>query len=416
MALSASSLLFAWSARYGINPRLGGRPDFTRSTGGAFVSQEGEVNTAPVNTPRFDWASVSGERRKVLTLESARGNLCTVALTGFAIDGASSVGGQPDPAGGTNAAKVTHTGGNARIYAAATFAGDGTKAVAIALRNGDAGTSAIKLFDATAGVNRHQVNVVWTNGVPAVSTVAGAGTIFPIKPLVDGFYLIAFSATGVVAANSNRVELTPDAFGTGKFVYAYQPNFENGPFTTSFLDPNVTRQTDLHYWSFAALSQALVAYARFVEQGTSLDAGKRIFQIGASDGSAPQTSVYNSGAAYQSHHNNNSTNVTSVGAALPIIGNTVELLHILYADGSVQIVQSINAAAVSSGAQTGACALGAAWSGPRLYLNSGGIFNIGFNKFADIRVVKFADVVAATAQGRIDELRAFEPGPNGDIL
>jgi hypothetical protein len=89
------------------------------------------------------------------------------------------------------------------------------------------------------------------------------------------------------------------------------------------------------------------------------------------------------------------------------------------ADGSVQIIQSINGAAVTAAGQSGAVPGGpfaAAWSDTRLYANSTGASFVGSAKLAELKLVKYADVVASTAQGRMDEMRAFELGPNADVL
>ena len=66
--------------------------------------------------------------------------------------------------------------------------------------------------------------------------------------------------------------------------------------------------------------------------------------------------------------------------------------------------------------QSGVQTLATAWSDTRLWLNSVGVIGVGANKFAEVKIVKYADVVASTAQGRMDELKNFELGPNADVL
>lgn len=416
--LSKSSVLHYWSSRYGINPRVGGRPVFSRNSAASFDTQEGEINQAIVNTPRFGWETVSGERRKVLTLELARTNLNTALLTAWSSDGASLTGSQADPAGGTAGVKVLQTGGNGRAYSGATFTGDGTKAVAIAVRAGDAAQSFALLYDVTAAAARHGVYITWTNGVPEVTTGSGGGTIFPVQPLMGGWYLISFSATGVVAANSNRVELSPDTSGTGKFMYAYKPNFENGPFATSLLDPSSTRATDSCYWNFPPVPQAKMVYVRFVEAGTKVgDSSMRVFQIGNAGDTGARFAIYADTDDYWIYHNNGSTAVSAGGALVsPAIGDTVEHVAMLASDGKVRLIQSINGAAVGDTGASGTNSLPSAWADTRLWLNSAGTATPGSNKFAEGKFVKYADVVASTAQGIMDELRAFELGPNSEVL
>lgn len=418
MALTRSSVLHYWSARYGMNPRIGGRPAYARNSAAAFVSQEGEVDAAIVNTPRFDWETINlpnsqTERRKVLTLELARTNLNTLALGGWTVDGASITTGQSDPAWGTAAAKITYTGGNARIYSGASFGSNGVKAILLGIAPGNAAASTLRLFDVTATVTRCQVTVTWTNGVPSGVIVAGAGTIFPVRQLANGFYLFAFASNGVVSANVNRVEITPDNSSTGKFIYVYRPTFEDGPFATSFLDPATARATDICYWNFTPLPQALMLYVRFVEQGTVvLGSPLRLLSISSSAGANPELSIAVSSGFYSAYQNS----MTSVLAAVPNIGDTVELVMLVQSGGNVQIIQSLNGAGVSSGSLSGASALPPAWSDQKLWLNSEGTVSFGATRFADVRLVKYADVVASTTQGIMDELRGFELGPNGDVL
>ena len=40
----------------------------------------------------------------------------------------------------------------------------------------------------------------------------------------------------------------------------------------------------------------------------------------------------------------------------------------------------------------------------------------GAGRYAEVKIVKYADVVGATAQARMDELRAFEIGASGEVL
>jgi hypothetical protein len=118
--------------------------------------------------------------------------------------------GQADPSGGTLA--YLHNDDSAvnaeRIIETVTFTGDGEKAFGLSMRGGNSATSLFGIFDLTAGVWRHRVGVTWTASVPTLSDLAGAGTLFPVVYQsgsgATAWYRLLASATGVVAANTNR--------------------------------------------------------------------------------------------------------------------------------------------------------------------------------------------------------------------
>lgn len=411
--LTKESCLHYWSSRYGINPRVGGRPVFTRNSAGVFTTQEGELDGAIVNTPRSDWATVSGERRKVLLLELARTNLVDADFSSWSAQTITLTGSQPDPAGGAAASKLDSTVAGGHVVRVVTFTGNATKGISFRLKAGTAATSWIGLDNSTAW--RHLVLVTWTNGVPTLSTVSGSGSLFPVRPLGGGWYEIEVGADGVVAAETNRFFLYPAAGGTGT-VYAFRPQAENGPFPTSSINGfSATRAADSCYWNFPPVPQGMMAYSRHIERGSILNGGV-LWNINSLANANPQLLVGASGGFYIGFHHNGTSSVFPVLAAAPSLGDTVELVLQVAADGSLRIVQSINGAAVSSAGFTAALALPAAWSDTKLIANGQASSTLGATGLADLKFVKYADVVASTAQGIMDELRSFEVGPNSEVL
>jgi hypothetical protein len=422
MALSKTSVLHYWSSRYGLNPRIGGRPVYTRNSAATFSSQEGELDTAIVNTPRFDWATLNlpnglTERRKVLSLELARSNLVSADINSWTASSETVTGGQADPAGGTSAFLLTATGVSGAVYRAIGYASSATKGASVRLKAGSSPISYFGIFDDSAVVWRHLVFVTWTNGVPSLSTNIGAGTLFPVKALGGGWYEIEISATGVIFTNTNSLRIYADAGGTTGSVYAFRPQTEDGVFPTSSINGfSTTRATDTLYWKYAPVPQASMFYLRFIERGTILLAGVGVFQLGSAASANPRILIDAQGTGYRLFHNNGSTAVSAPLAQIPAVGDTVELLGILYADGHCELIGSVNGGAVASASDATAAALAGAWSDTKLYANGAGTANTGAGGYAEVKVVKYADVAAATAQGRMDELRALELGPNGDVL
>ena len=111
-----------------------------------------------------------------------------------------------------------------------TFTSDGEKTFSVYLKVGDGSVSTVAVFDSTAATMRHQVRVTWTAGVPSLTSLVGAGTLFPVQSVGNGWYRIAISATGVVAANSNSVRIYVNnvaAAVTGNSVYVWGAQAEN---------------------------------------------------------------------------------------------------------------------------------------------------------------------------------------------
>lgn len=148
--------------------------------------------------------------------------------------------GQADPFGGTAAYLVEDN--DAAAFEHLTSAGDiaftdGERCAALFVKQGSASTSWVRLRG--GATDRHRVLITWTNGVPVLSTSAGAGTRFPVEPWANGWYRIAFSAAGVLAADTNVLEFGPGTFaasGTGTG-YFFGANAWDAPFPSSYQGP-----------------------------------------------------------------------------------------------------------------------------------------------------------------------------------
>ncbi|HEX9239201.1 MAG TPA: hypothetical protein VF910_00925 [Candidatus Bathyarchaeia archaeon] len=114
--------------------------------------------------------------------------------------------GQADPFGGTAAYQIddNNAASAEAIQATVAFTADGTKSIAIYLRNGTATKTSFGIYDNTAAAWRAQVDVTWTAGVPSAAIVTGGGTVFPNDVIGSGWYRILIAVNSVVAANSNR--------------------------------------------------------------------------------------------------------------------------------------------------------------------------------------------------------------------
>src|SRR5688500_16378616 len=136
MPLSRSSVLHYWSARYGPLPIIGGDPVHTRNSASSWADGQGIVQSAIVNTPAFDHATIGGERRPTLSLSRAVTNIClqsaacgvtwTVSGTPTRSAAALTLGGVTlDFLGDDSAAALEY------FVQALTFSGNGAKALSI---------------------------------------------------------------------------------------------------------------------------------------------------------------------------------------------------------------------------------------------------------------------------------------------
>lgn len=148
--------------------------------------------------------------------------------------------GQADPFGGTAAYLIEDN--DAAAFEHLTSPGDlaftdGERSAALFIKQGSASTSWARIRG--GATDRHRIVITWTNGVPALSTGAGAGTLFPVEKWAGGWYRIAFSATGVLAADTNVLEFGPGTFatsGTGTG-YFFGANAWDAPFPSSYQGP-----------------------------------------------------------------------------------------------------------------------------------------------------------------------------------
>ncbi len=227
---------------------------FTRASVRRFRDQDGNGRTAAVNKVaieypgelsglvdqfgyRYGGPRLNGARTQLVTNPENFGLWTVQGVVGIS-------GGQADPFGGTGAYLLdSNTPINSDgIWEVVTFAGDATKATIGFVRTFSGAPAGFNLYDATAGVSRAWVRVTWSTGdpataVPTLSFDTGGGTLFPPVPMAGGWWLIGFAASGVIAANSNRLYRYADLSGTGSANYFFGANTWNAPFPSSYQGP-----------------------------------------------------------------------------------------------------------------------------------------------------------------------------------
>lgn len=240
---------------------------FTRADGAtpvtALLGRDGLYHLVQQNqlrveyVPNVDVGDGLGPRtRATLLLEGGRINRLPhpLNLGAWSTSGAppAAVGGQADPFGGTGAWLLNDNSGAAtQVYfdIAAGLVGDGTKAMALFLKQGTAAVTTVDLFDSTAAVKRVRIDVTW-NGVnaPTLTIPEGAGQTWTPTPVpgAPGWWRIPFNGQGLLAANVNNYRIlpagnTPANTGT---VIAYCAQLEDALFPSSPLPTTIARATE----------------------------------------------------------------------------------------------------------------------------------------------------------------------------
>lgn len=223
------------------------------------------------------------------------------------------------------------------IFQAVTYTTDGTKCAAVFLKQGSATSNDLLAYDVTAVAERHRVRVTWTAGVPALATINGGGTLFPVENWGNGWWRVAFAINSVVAANTNRLYAYPDAVGTGQVnIFGY--NAWNAVFPSSYQGPSLaSRNADGFSWPFLYPPQKMFQYVRLVDLGSREETAgfPTILSIGDFT-NFWRHAMFMSGPGLQyAASTGKSGNQTDPSAGVrPAFGDTVETMAVFDADAN----------------------------------------------------------------------------------
>lgn len=257
-------------------------------------------------------------------------------------------------------------------------------AVSVHLKANGIGFAALVLHEDSGFANRVMAFVDMSTLDIAATDVNGTGTYIGsrVHKRDDGWARISLSGTvSSMATNIRfRLYLTDSSSnlnhtGTGApgdGLYAWGAMIQVGASAASSYAASARSDEDL-YIPFSPAPQPMTFYVHATELGAVLTTEFRILSVTAAGGSAPSLVIRTTASnRYRIAHNNGSGAVVSDPAATPDLLAEFEFRGELYRDGAVRGHISIEGASEVSGAKSGANALTAAWSGPRLYLNSDG--------------------------------------------
>lgn len=270
-----------------------------------------------------------------------------------------------------NSAAITIVAGD--VQTAIAFVRDGGRTNGILWFN-DAPTG--------AGGNRFGVAFNLLTGTITGTQTLGTGTLqaSAIVPMAGGWYMLYIRGTlgGAVTTSYLALRLG-DNGGTGTFTYTGDgvsgmyfwgatAVHGSGCPPVSMYAPTV-RSADTLTAPWLQVPQAMWVLIEFVEGGAApANATNGPFNIGT-PGVTPFTR-YDTFAnpGYRFSHQTPTVAFSSTPSGVPVVGDTVALLGIIYPDGSVEGHQVINAGAETVGARSGAIPFSAAWSNNILQL------------------------------------------------
>ena len=150
-----------------------------------------------------------------------------------------------------------------------------------------------------------------------------------------------------------------------------------------------TRDRDVFSGVYTAPPQAASYYLKFVESGTRFKENARLYSITADGGGTPQlrTTAIGGGAFYSSTLSMSAGSSSSgISSQNPIVGDFVEALILVFEDGSLQQIMTINGGDEIVAPRSGSLVLDPAFSGDLLHLNSqGNASNFGFARFLAVK-------------------------------
>ena len=127
-------------------------------------------------------------------------------------------------------------------YQPITFTADASKSFSMVIKQGTSTSTCILLYDSTGAAYRFNGAVTWANGVPVVTASTGSQER-PPEPLANGGWRIFLLASGVIAANVNRIYVYPAATAGGGTpastgtIYVGGVQAENATFASSLQPP-----------------------------------------------------------------------------------------------------------------------------------------------------------------------------------
>lgn len=221
---------------------------------------------------------------------------------------------------------------------------------------------------------------VSVNLATGVVTALG-GDFGPLIPLASGWFCIpAYGGAGAGNTGAQFGVILHDAADSESYtgdgasgMYVWGCVATDNQIVLSYWGTGASVNADALDFPFAAVPQAMFLLIDYIDQGLSLGGGGNSFAVEIGNAFQDGRIIIDAGTgSLTAYHQANSASVSSALVGAGVFGDRVRALLILFADGSVQVVKSINLGAESSGAQSGPLAYrSGGWNPQRIQFYGG---------------------------------------------
>ena len=389
---------------------------FTRSSSGYQVDADGVLRLKSTDQLRIDYLDLDndGERETPsIVVELASTNKFTRSIEFSHADwlkvastANANVGAAPDLSTQADLFMPTTASSRHYIYQSVSVAASTDHAMSVYCSPAGYNFLGLRVENGAGTVAAEALFELSSSGAVADSTTQGSGThrrshIERIRAGVYRATLVASISTSTAATCRIGVSQTSSQItaawagagtsgGLGILLWGAQLE-ESMPAETSLIATSaatLSRAADTLYIPFPYTPREMTVYVKFIERKTSGIVNGNLVTIGTA--TLPRFLLNDGGAGvYRTYHDNGvGSIVTSSVATGAAYGDAVEFCGILYGDGSVSSLQSLNAGAEEAGIRSAGAGLAAAWNQQRLYIGSEAGSNTGMNRFLTVKVAE----------------------------
>ena len=259
------SLDLAFATDKTLTARKGPTPTFTRASTATFVGSNGLIQSATINTPRFDYDPVTLACKGLLIEESRSNsvlnsdlyltstptNITATTITGTSVTGSSQI----------RELSLTSSGVATGVQANLTGTGTGTKTISVFIKKPTSNAAPyFTIGFASSGIQYAGIQLTMSGASPVVSVTSTPATGFSvvsssIEEFPNGWYRVSVVASGVPSScfltlypsnavwnGTSDIRQTLVASGTN-LIYIFGAQVELGSFPTSYIPTTTTALT-----------------------------------------------------------------------------------------------------------------------------------------------------------------------------
>jgi len=375
VSMGIEDVLFYTDLRRSVVPTIGGLPTFTRNGVAFGPSIEAHERAHMIDTPRIGPDGLLLELSQINLLASP----FDVKIT----------------APWNNTANVTRAAGTSRYEGHAAnvltsssnngFVGQtiGTLTAAaetlyFVVEESSADDIKIGIWDSTASGYVGQISFTWSTlaladveAAQGTINAKGAVKLDNIGPNGGRVYLVWVTATPTTSGNGRQIFIHPDgATGTNSTIVHAAQHVDAALFTSPVVG---TRATEAFQWNNGPTPQEWITYTKFINgNGPTAVLGERYWGMETAS-TDPRVVLFKQNATQYGvfFDNNVDVGLSALITMAGVAGDVIELLTILFTDGSQRIIGRKNGAAVIAAISASmASGLPTAWNSTPLALNS----------------------------------------------